>query len=216
MAWPVRRCPGTRSDAGVRADAPRRCRRSCPRMARRSQIQAGAARRERRDAAAPGTRSTSRTPTSACSSRRCPRSPASFIVDPRVEGKVNVVSTQPMTRDEVYEVFESVLRVHGYAAVPSGSMMKIVPESDREAGRRGVARWPPRPRHAVTRIIELQPRVRGRDGADPDAAACRRAGRSASHQGSQLAAHHRSRRQPRADRGASSAASTRPRTPRSR
>ncbi|HET9484023.1 MAG TPA: secretin N-terminal domain-containing protein, partial [Xanthomonadales bacterium] len=52
-----------------------------------------------------------------------------FIVDPRVEGKVNVVSARPMTADEVYDVFESVLRVHGYAALPSGSMVKIVPEA---------------------------------------------------------------------------------------
>ncbi|HRA37548.1 MAG TPA: type II secretion system secretin GspD [Pseudomonadota bacterium] len=51
-----------------------------------------------------------------------------FIIDPRVEGKVNVVSTQPMDADQVYAVFESVLRVHGYAAVTSGTMVKIVPE----------------------------------------------------------------------------------------
>ena len=51
-----------------------------------------------------------------------------FIIDPRVEGKVNVVSTQPMDADQVYAVFESVLRVHGYAAVSSGTMVKIVPE----------------------------------------------------------------------------------------
>lgn len=51
-----------------------------------------------------------------------------FIIDPRVEGKVNVVSTQPMDPDQVYAVFESVLRVHGYAAVTSGTMIKIVPE----------------------------------------------------------------------------------------
>jgi general secretion pathway protein D len=51
-----------------------------------------------------------------------------FIIDPRVEGKVNVVSTQPMDAEEVYAVFESVLRVHGYAAVTSGRMVKIVPE----------------------------------------------------------------------------------------
>jgi general secretion pathway protein D len=52
-----------------------------------------------------------------------------FIVDPRVEGKVNVVSARPMDADEVYEVFESVLRVHGFALVPAGNMVKIVPEA---------------------------------------------------------------------------------------
>ena len=53
----------------------------------------------------------------------------SFIVDPRVEGRVTVVSSKPMSADEVYAVFQSVLRVHGYAAVPSGDVVKIVPEA---------------------------------------------------------------------------------------
>ncbi len=52
-----------------------------------------------------------------------------FIVDPRVEGKVNIVSTKPMDRDEVYRVFESVLRVHGFALVTAGDMVKVVPEA---------------------------------------------------------------------------------------
>ncbi len=52
----------------------------------------------------------------------------SFIVDQTVTGAVTVVSRQPMTADEIYEVFLSVLRVHGYTALPAGSMVKIVPD----------------------------------------------------------------------------------------
>jgi general secretion pathway protein D len=52
-----------------------------------------------------------------------------FIVGPNVQGKVTVVSARPMKPDEIYDVFLSVLRVHGYAAIPSGSMIKIVPEA---------------------------------------------------------------------------------------
>jgi len=52
-----------------------------------------------------------------------------FIVGPNVSGKVTVVSAHPMKPDEIYDVFLSVLRVHGYAAIPSGSMIKIVPEA---------------------------------------------------------------------------------------
>jgi general secretion pathway protein D len=51
-----------------------------------------------------------------------------FIVGPTVQGKVTVISSRPMRPDEIYDVFLSVLRVHGYAAIPSGSMIKIVPE----------------------------------------------------------------------------------------
>lgn len=51
-----------------------------------------------------------------------------FVVDPRVKAQVTVVSSRSMSESEVYEVFLSVLQVHGYAAVPVGSIIKIVPE----------------------------------------------------------------------------------------
>ena len=51
-----------------------------------------------------------------------------FIIDPRVKGKVTVISTRPMDSDEVYQVFLSILKVHGFAAVPSGEVIKIVPD----------------------------------------------------------------------------------------
>jgi general secretion pathway protein D len=80
----------------------------------------------------------------------------SFIVDPRVEGKINVISTRPMGPEEVYRTFESILRVHGYAAIPSGSMVKIVPEAI--AKQDGDASSIPSggPDALVTRVIELK------------------------------------------------------------
>jgi general secretion pathway protein D len=51
-----------------------------------------------------------------------------FIIDPRVKGKVTVISTRPMDSNEVYQVFLSILKVHGFAAVPSGEVIKIVPD----------------------------------------------------------------------------------------
>ncbi len=53
-----------------------------------------------------------------------------FIIDPRVKGKVTVIAGEPMDANEVYEVFLSVLRVHGFAAVPTGDVVKIVPEAN--------------------------------------------------------------------------------------
>jgi len=50
----------------------------------------------------------------------------SFIIDPRVKGNVTVVSNTKMDSDTTYELFLSVLRVHGYAAVPSGNVIRIV------------------------------------------------------------------------------------------
>jgi general secretion pathway protein D len=57
-----------------------------------------------------------------------------FIIDPRVKAKVTVVSANTLTPAEVYEVFLSVLQVHGYAAVPTGSIIKIVPEVNAKQG----------------------------------------------------------------------------------
>ncbi|HWY23351.1 MAG TPA: type II secretion system secretin GspD, partial [Nevskia sp.] len=53
-----------------------------------------------------------------------------FVVDPRVKGKVTVVSSSPMDANAVYATFLSVLEVNGFAAIPSGSTIKIVPEAN--------------------------------------------------------------------------------------
>ena len=50
-----------------------------------------------------------------------------FIVDPRVSGKITLVSQRPMSTQEMYRVFLSLLQVLNYAAVPSGNVIKIVP-----------------------------------------------------------------------------------------
>ncbi|MCG6117617.1 MAG: type II secretion system secretin GspD [Aquimonas sp.] len=79
----------------------------------------------------------------------------SFIVDQGVAGAVTVISSQPMTADEIYEVFLSVLRVHGYAAVASGRMTKIVPDvSAAQQGSLGAVDGGPDA--VLTRLIELR------------------------------------------------------------
>ncbi|MFT6011508.1 MAG: general secretion pathway protein D, partial [Candidatus Azotimanducaceae bacterium] len=50
----------------------------------------------------------------------------SFIIDPRVKGNVTVISNTSMDTPAVYELFLAVLRVHGFAAVPSGKVVRIV------------------------------------------------------------------------------------------
>lgn len=44
-----------------------------------------------------------------------------FIFDPRVQGTISVVSSQPLSRNEVFNVFVSALRANGYVVTPSGS-----------------------------------------------------------------------------------------------
>ncbi len=57
-----------------------------------------------------------------------------FVVDPRVKARITVISSTPLNSDELYETFLSVLQVHGYAAVPSGDLIKIVPDVNAKQG----------------------------------------------------------------------------------
>ncbi|MDG4548893.1 MAG: type II secretion system secretin GspD [Candidatus Contendobacter sp.] len=81
-----------------------------------------------------------------------------FIVDPRVKGRVTIISAKPMDERELYEVFLSVLGVHGFAAIPSGKVIKIVPaagakqENIPTVDQRGGAE----PDQIVTRVIQVQ------------------------------------------------------------
>lgn len=52
-----------------------------------------------------------------------------FIVDSEVSGKVTVISGHPVSEDEIYNIFLSVLSVNGLAAVKDGNNVKIVPET---------------------------------------------------------------------------------------
>jgi general secretion pathway protein D len=53
-----------------------------------------------------------------------------FIVDPRVRAQVTMLSAQPMSPDAFYAAFLSILEVHGYIAVPSGDLVKILPDAN--------------------------------------------------------------------------------------
>jgi general secretion pathway protein D len=53
-----------------------------------------------------------------------------FIIDPRVRANVTMLSTTPMTTDAFYETFLNILQVHGFIAVQSGNVVKIVPDAN--------------------------------------------------------------------------------------
>ncbi|MBN2139106.1 MAG: type II secretion system secretin GspD [Sedimentisphaerales bacterium] len=52
-----------------------------------------------------------------------------FVVDKSVSGPVTVMSPTKIRLGDVYTVLESILDVQGYAAVPSGDLVKIVPKA---------------------------------------------------------------------------------------
>jgi general secretion pathway protein D len=52
-----------------------------------------------------------------------------FIIDPRVNAKVTMLSKTPMTPDAFYEAFLAILEVHQLAAMQSGDIIKIIPNA---------------------------------------------------------------------------------------
>lgn len=81
-----------------------------------------------------------------------------FIVDQRVKGKVTIISARPMSKEEVYQVFLSLLEVNGFAAVPSGKVIKIIPDVNAKQSSTPVAtdRQPGRGDEVVTRVIHVK------------------------------------------------------------
>lgn len=77
-----------------------------------------------------------------------------LILDPAVKGTVTVTSAQPLSPGGVWELFQSVLRANGFAAVRSGRAWRIVPQGNavRDGGvpSRGASG-----QELVTRMIRL-------------------------------------------------------------
>jgi len=71
-----------------------------------------------------------------------------FIIDEKVKGKVTILSPKKIPLRDVYKVFLSVLEINGFATVPVGDMIKIVPS-------------------AVAREKSVETRTK-KDSSDPD------------------------------------------------
>ncbi|MBI2058759.1 MAG: type II secretion system secretin GspD [Nitrospirae bacterium] len=82
-----------------------------------------------------------------------------FILDERVRGKITIISPQPVTVEEAYHVYESVMNVRGFTLVPSGKIMKIIPATDakQESIPTSVEQTPLPPVETfITRLVPLQ------------------------------------------------------------
>lgn len=79
----------------------------------------------------------------------------SFIVDPRVKGRVTVISKASMDDAAVYQLFLSVLNVHGFVAVETtDGAIKVIPNatSKQEGTRSGLRKGD----SFITEVIQLK------------------------------------------------------------
>lgn len=53
-----------------------------------------------------------------------------FLVDPRVKGTINIISSTPISVALAYDILLSALRLQGFASVESGGVTKVMPEAD--------------------------------------------------------------------------------------
>ncbi|RLA35401.1 MAG: type II secretion system protein GspD [Gammaproteobacteria bacterium] len=52
-----------------------------------------------------------------------------FILDPRIQAKVTMLSSTPMSPEAFYEAFLSILEVNKYVAITTGDIVKIIPDA---------------------------------------------------------------------------------------
>ena len=53
-----------------------------------------------------------------------------FLVDGNVRGKVTLIAPEPVSIDEAYQVFLSILEIQGFTVVPQGPIIKVIPSAD--------------------------------------------------------------------------------------
>ena len=140
-----------------------------------------------------------------------------FLVDPRVKGKLTLVSDRPVDSNQALSMLTGALRLQGFAIVDVDGVTRVVPEADAKLQGSAVvgdprpaakgapvsvssfARRGRRRRDADPRVpAQVRERRQPGAGAAPDGAA-QQSGQRLSRQ--QHAGGHRLRRQPGAHRG---------------
>lgn len=81
-----------------------------------------------------------------------------FIYDETVRGRATIISPDPMTLDQAYHLFLTVLSIKGFTVVPAGRVNKIVPLRDAKENNLPIMRQDERfpPDQHVTRVVQLR------------------------------------------------------------
>ncbi len=81
-----------------------------------------------------------------------------FLLDPRVKGKLTIISTQPVSKNAIYQIFLASLKAQGYTAIDSASgFIKLVPLGDAKQAAKVTTGATPRPgEQTITHVVTVQ------------------------------------------------------------
>ena len=80
-----------------------------------------------------------------------------FLIDPRVQGKVTIVSASPVSLRAAYQIFLGALKAQGFAAVPGPDhIVKILPQANARQAAPVSAHWPQGGDQLVTQVIPIE------------------------------------------------------------
>lgn len=78
------------------------------------------------------------------------------VIDPRVKGKVKVISAKPLTEPELIHLFRTVLEIHDFSMVEVGEVLRIIPLKDTRSSPVPVADPKDNQKGFLTQVIQLQ------------------------------------------------------------
>jgi len=83
---------------------------------------------------------------------------STIVIDPSVKGKVKVISSKPVSKAELYDLFLSILDLHGYTAVRSGAVIRVIPNKDARSAPVPVDKGPSQRNNDeyVTQVVRLE------------------------------------------------------------
>ncbi len=79
-----------------------------------------------------------------------------FVFDEGVRGKVSIISPKPVSIDEAYRLFTTVLNVKGFTIIPSGKLHKIVPVRSAKEANLPISDGRGLGEQYITRILKLK------------------------------------------------------------
>ncbi len=78
------------------------------------------------------------------------------VIDPRVKGRVKVISSKPLNEEELMHLFRTVLEMHDFSVVDVGDVLRIIPLKDARSAPVPVVGAESPEKGYLTQVIQLQ------------------------------------------------------------